>query len=70
VAKLLRRIAVALLLWLLIVLAIGTAVRLRLERRTVYIGDVRALAPDPLPLDVGHARAAVRDARHYEQQVG
>jgi len=38
VGKLLRRIAFVLLLWLLIVFAITTAVRVRLERPTVYIG--------------------------------
>ena len=64
---LLRRIALALLIWLLLVFAIATAVRLRLERPTVYIG---ALTPDPLPLDVGDARAPIRDARHHEQEVG
>ena len=69
-AKLLRRIAFALVLWLLIALAIGTAVRMRLERRTVYIGDARPLASHSLPLDVGHTRAVVRDARHHEQEIG
>ena len=70
VAKILGRTAIVLLVWLLIVFAISVAVRLRLERPTVYIGDARALAPNPLPLDVGHARAPVRDARHHEEQIG
>ena len=68
--KIARRFAIALLLWLLIVFAIATAVRMRLERATVYIGDARALTPDTLPLDVGHTRAPVCDARHHEQQIG
>lgn len=70
VGTFLRRVAIALLLWFLVVFAITTAVRLRLARPTVYIGAARASAPDPLPLDVGHARTPVRDARHHEQQVG
>jgi hypothetical protein len=45
-------------------------VRLRLARPTLYIGDRGASPANPLPLDVGHAGAAVRHARHHEQQVG
>jgi len=69
VAKLLRRIAIALLLALLVGLAIGTVIRVRLSRPVVYIGDARS-ALDPLPLHVGHAGAPVRDARSHEQQIG
>ena len=69
VAKLLRRIAIALLLALLVGLAIGTVIRVRLSRPVVYIGDARS-ARGPLPLHVGHAGAPVRDARSHEQQIG
>jgi hypothetical protein len=70
VVRWLRRIAFALLLSLLVGLAIGTAIRLRLSRPTIYIGDASPSAPDALPLDVGHARAPVGDARHHEQEIG
>ena len=69
VGTFLRRVAIGLLLWFLVVFAVTTAVRLRLSRPTVYIG-LRTSTPDPLPLDVGHTRTPVRDARHHEQQVG
>jgi len=67
VGKLVRSVLLALLASLLVGLAIGTALRLRMERPVVYIGDWRS-APG-LPLDVGHAGAAILDARHHEQQV-
>jgi hypothetical protein len=62
----LKRIALALLFALLFGMAIGTVLRLRLERTQVYIGSV---APR-LPLDVGQARAPVLDPGDHEQQVG
>jgi hypothetical protein len=62
----LKRIALALLFSLLLGLAIGSVLRIKLERPTIYIGSV---APR-LPLDVGHARASVLDPGHHEQQVG
>jgi hypothetical protein len=70
VGKLLRRLAIALLFWFLIVFAITSALRIRFSRPTVYIGDVRSRSADALPLDVGHSGAAVRDARHHEQEIG
>jgi len=56
----------ALLFSLLLGLAIGTAIRWRLERPRVYIG----LGSPGLPLHVGDAGAPVLDPRHHEQQVG
>jgi len=64
--KALRRLLWLLLLSLLAGLAIGTAIRLRLERPVTYLGSA---LPAP-PLDVGHAGAAVLDPRHHEEQVG
>ena len=61
-----KRIALALLFSLLLGMAIGSVLRIRMERPKIYIGSVaprRALA-------VGHARAPVRDPGHHEQQVG
>jgi hypothetical protein len=62
----LKRVALALLFSLLFGLAIGTVLRIRLERPKIYIGSV---APR-LPRDVGHARAPILDPGHDEQQVG
>ena len=55
------------LLILLVGLAIGTWIRLRMERPRTYIGALPAVAP--LPGDVVDARAAVLDTRHHEQQI-
>lgn len=63
----LRTLVLALLLSLLFGLVIGTALRLRLERPTRYIGS--SLAVPALPLDVGDAGAAVLDPCHHEEQV-
>jgi len=49
VARWLRRIALALLFSLLAGLAIGTALRVRMSRPTIYIGDARASAPAQAP---------------------
>ena len=62
----LKRIALALLISLLVGMAIGTVLRIRMERPKIYIGSV---APR-LPLDVGHARAAILDPGQHEQRVG
>jgi len=64
--KLLKSALFALFLSLLLGIAIGTVLRLRLERSVYYIGS--AIAPQPL--DVGDTRAPVLDPRHYEEQVG
>lgn len=64
--SLLKRIALALLFSLLFGLLIGSVLRVRMERPTIYIGSV---APR-LPLRVGHARTPVLDPGHHEQQVG
>ena len=62
----LRRILLALFFSLLVGLAIGTALRLRLERPVVYMGS----ATSRFPLHIGYARAVVLDPRHHEQQIG
>lgn len=71
--KWLRAVLLALLASLLFGLAIGTWIRLRLERPTWYIGntgDPTESAPlAALPGHVGDARALVLDSRHHEQQV-
>jgi hypothetical protein len=64
--KLARRVALALLFSLLVGLAIGTALRLRLERPTRYLGS----ATPARPLDVGDAGPAVLDAREHEEEIG
>ena len=65
----LRRILLALAFSLLFGLAIGTLLRLRLERATPrwYIG---ALPLAPAPGDVAHAGPLILDARHHEEQIG
>jgi hypothetical protein len=66
VVKGLRRILLLLLFFLLLGLAIGTAIRLKLERPERYIGS--ALAPHPLELlDAG---PPVLQACQGEEQVG
>jgi hypothetical protein len=62
----LKRIALALLFSLLLGIAIGTVLRIRMERPKIYIGSV---APR-LPLAVGHARASILDPGQHEQQIG
>jgi len=64
--KLLKGVLLALLFSLLLGLAIGTALRLRLERGVTYLGS--AIAPQPL--DVSDARPSVLDTRHHEEQIG
>ena len=68
----LGRLALALLFSLLVGLAIGTVLRLRLERPITYIGQASPSAAPlaSLPLDVGAAGAVVFDAGQHEQQVG
>ncbi len=64
--KLLKSVLLALLFALFVGLAIGTLLRLRLERSVYYLGSAIA----PLPLDVGNTRPPVLDPRHHEEQVG
>jgi hypothetical protein len=66
----LRRAGLALLCSLLAGFVLGTCLRQRAERPTVYIGSRGALAAPPRPLDVGDAGAAVLDAGEHEEQVG
>jgi hypothetical protein len=64
----LRTFLLALLFSLLVGFAIGTLLRLRLERPTRYIGVTLPLAA--LPFDVCDAGAPVLDPRHHEEQIG
>ena len=64
--KLRKCVLLALLGSLVVGLAIGTALRLRLERRVYYLGSAVA----PHPLDVGDTRPSILDARHDEEQIG
>ncbi len=64
--KVLRIILLLLLFSLLLGLAIGTAIRLKLEQPERYIGS--ALAPHPLQLL--HPGPPVLQAREGEEQVG
>jgi len=77
--KLLRLILLALLGSLLFGLAVGTAIRMRLEKPVRYIG-ARDGCPDEAmrarsalavaPLDVGHTRSPVLEPGPDEEQVG
>jgi hypothetical protein len=64
--RLLKSALLALFLSLLLGLAIGTLLRLRLERSVYYLGSAVA----PQPLDVGDTGPSVLDARHHEEQIG
>lgn len=64
--KVLRTVLLALLFALAVGFAIGTVLRMRLERPVRYIGSTVA----PLPLHIGHTRAPVLDSRHHEEQIG
>ena len=64
--KLLRSFLLALLLSLIVGMAIGTALRMWMERPVRYIGS----AAPTLPLDIGHAGAPVLDPSHHEEQIG
>ena len=66
--KWIRTVLIALALSLLFGLAVGTALRLRMERPTRYIGAILPLAP--LPLDVRNPRAPILHPRHHEEQIG
>jgi len=59
-------VLLALLISLLLGLAIGTALRLRLERSVYYLGSATA----PHPLDVRDTRPSILDTRHDEEQIG
>lgn len=64
--RILRNVLLALLVSGLIGFAIGTVLRLRLERPVHYIGS--AVPTDPF--DIGKLRSRVLDAGHHEQQIG
>lgn len=75
----LRVVGLALLLSLLFGLAIGTLLRLRMERGVTYIGAAPARrlglvalgsAGGPAPLDVGDPGPAVLHPGQHEEQVG
>jgi hypothetical protein len=61
----LRRLLLALLVSLLVGFAVGTWLRMRLERPVRYLGSASAARP----LYVCDAGAGVLDAGHREQQV-
>ncbi len=67
--RILRKILLALLLSLLFGFALGTILRLRLERPVWYLAE-NSLALSARPLDVVDARPCVFDTRHHEQQLG
>jgi hypothetical protein len=62
----LKRLLLALFFAFLVGIAIGTALRLRMERPVIYMGSATAR----FPLHVGHTRSAVLDPGHHEQQIG
>ena len=64
--KLPKGVLLALLVSLVLVLAIGTVLRLRLEQSIDYLGS--AIAPHPL--DVSDTRPSIFDTRHDEEQIG
>jgi len=64
--KLLKRVLLALLFSLALGLAIGTVLRLRIERGVYYLGSATARHP----LDVRDARPSILDTRHDEEQIG
>ncbi len=64
--RVLRAIVLALLLSLLFGVAVGTLLRLRLERPVRYLGS----APASLPLDIGEPGPPILHPRHDEQQIG
>lgn len=64
--KVLRKVLLAMVVSLLVGFAIGTILRLRLERPEHYIGS--AIPTDPLY--VGDLRSRVLDTGHHEQQIG
>ena len=64
--RVLRAIVLALLLSLLFGVAVGTLLRLRLERPVRYLGS----APASLPLDIRETDSPIFHARHHEQQIG
>ena len=68
--KWLRRVLLALLFSLLVGLAIGTWLRLRLEHPVYYIGAAERSGLLCSPLFFGETGAAVLDAGHHEEQVG
>ena len=64
--KLLKGVLLALFVSLVLGLAIGTALRFRLEQSIYYLGS--AIAPHPL--DVSDTRPSIFDTRHDEEQIG
>lgn len=71
--RIIRSLLISLGISLLVGFAIGTVIRLRMERPKIYIGAQpgRATLPAlaPLPLDVFDAGAPVGHARHHEEQI-
>ena len=69
--KVVRTVLLALLFSLLVGFAIGTVLRQRMEKPTIYLGSRGPEASaEAGPLDVGHTRAPVLHPGHDEEQVG
>lgn len=77
--KILRTVLFALLFSLLLGFALGTVIRMRFERPTIYIGardadrgsaTPRGASLPADPLQIGDACPAILDAGHDEEQVG
>jgi hypothetical protein len=77
--KILRTVLFALLFSLLLGFALGTVLRMRFERPTIYIGahdadpgcaTQRGPSVPADPLHFGDAGPAILDAGHDEEQVG
>jgi hypothetical protein len=77
--KILRTVLFALLFSLLLGFALGTVLRMRFERPTIYIGahdadsgwtTRRGPSVPADPLQIGDASPVILDAGHDEEQVG
>ncbi len=72
--RVLRGVLLALLVSAAVGFAIGTVIRLRLERPSRYIGYDNGSCPGSAvptdPLDIGKLRPRVFHPRHHEEQVG
>ncbi len=64
--QLLKGALLALLVSPVLGLAMGTALRLRLEQSIDDLGSSTA----PHPLDVSDTLPSILDTRHYEEQIG
>ena len=63
--KFVRTVLLALLFSLFVGLVIGTVLRQRMEKPTIYLGSTESS-----PFDIGDSRALVLHAGHDKEQVG